>query len=310
MININLYVKIEKGIHKLMVKSMTGYGRAKQEIGGRNILVEMKSVNNRYLDCSVKLPRLFGFLEEKIKSYIASKGISRGKIEVFVSIDILEEIGISVELDTAYASSYIAALRRLSAEFGLPDDITTMAVAANRDIFSVKKADEDMDREWNNVLPVLEDAVAAFLASREREGANMKADIIAKKARVQELVSTIAPLSEADVRNQYTKIETRIKQLLGDVTVDEGRLITECALFADKIAIDEELVRLSSHFEAFDQILASDEPIGRKLDFLLQEINRETNTIGSKACDVAIAKIVVEIKSELEKIREQIQNIE
>ena len=138
----------------------------------------------------------------------------------------------------------------------------------------------------------------------------MKADIMSKKARVQELVATIAPLSEADVKNQYAKIESRIKQLLGDVAVDEGRLITKCALFADKVAIDEELVRLSSHFEAFDAILASDEPIGRKLDFLLQEINRETNTIGSKACDVAIAKIVVEIKSELEKIREQIQNIE
>ena len=293
-----------------MVKSMTGYGRAKQEIGGRNILVEMKSVNNRYLDCTVKLPKLFGFLEEKIKSYIASKGVSRGKIEIFVSIDILEEIGISVELDTAYATSYIAALRRLSQEFSLPDDITTMAVAANRDIFSVKKADEDMDREWNNVLPVLEEAVSAFLASREREGANMKADIMSKKARVQELVATIAPLSEADVKNQYAKIESRIKQLLGDVVVDESRLITECAIFADKVAIDEELVRLSSHFEAFEQIVASDEPVGRKLDFLLQEINRETNTIGSKACDVAIAKIVVEIKSELEKIREQIQNIE
>ncbi len=293
-----------------MVKSMTGYGRAKKEIGGRNILVEIKSVNNRYLDCSVKLPKLFGFLEEKIKSYISAKGISRGKIEIFVSIDILEEIGVSVELDTAYATSYIAALRRLSAEFGLPDDITTMAVAANRDIFSVKKADDDMEREWNNVLPVLEEAVAAFVAAREREGANMKADILSKKARVQALAAEIAPLSAADIQNQYAKLEARIKQLIGDITVDEGRLITECALFADKVAIDEELVRLSSHFEAFDAILESGEPVGRKLDFLLQEINRETNTIGSKACDVAIAKLVVEIKSELEKIREQIQNIE
>ncbi|MBQ8498071.1 MAG: YicC family protein [Clostridia bacterium] len=293
-----------------MVKSMTGYGRAKKELGGRNILVEIKSVNNRYLDCSVKLPKLFGFLEEKIKSYISARGISRGKIEIFVSIDILEEIGISVELDTAYATSYIAALRRLSAEFGLPDDITTMAVAANRDIFSVKKADEDMEREWDNVRLVLEEAVDAFIAAREREGANMQADILAKKARVQELAAKIAPLSEADIKAQYAKIEARIKQLIGDVSVDEGRLITECALFADKVAIDEELVRLSSHFEAFDTILESGEPVGRKLDFLLQEINRETNTIGSKACDVAIAKIVVEIKSELEKIREQIQNIE
>ena len=293
-----------------MIKSMTGYGRAKREIGGRNILVEIKSVNNRYLDCSVKVPKIFGFLEDKIKSYLSAKGISRGKIEVYVSIDILEEIGISVELDTAYAASYIKALRRLSEEFGLTNDISTMAVAANRDIFSVKKADEDMEREWNNLLPVLDEATAAFIASREREGANMKADIEAKKCRVMELAAKIAPLSEADVKNQYAKIEARIKQLIGDVAVDEARLITECAIFADKVAIDEELVRLASHFEAFDGILATDEPVGRKLDFLLQEINRETNTIGSKACDVAIAKIVVEIKSELEKIREQIQNIE
>ena len=293
-----------------MIKSMTGYGRAKKEIGGRNILVELKSVNNRYLDCTVKLPKLFGFLEEKIKSYISSKGISRGKVEIFVSIDILEEIGVSVELDRAYAKSYIDALRTLAAEFNLENDISVMSVAANRDIFSVKKADEDMDREWANVLPVLEEATAAFITSREREGANMKADILSKKANIEALVKKIAPLSEADAKNQYAKLESRIKQLLGDVVVDENRLITECALFADKIAIDEELVRLSSHFEAFDQIVASDEPVGRKLDFLLQEINRETNTIGSKACDVNIAKIVVEIKSELEKIREQNQNIE
>ncbi len=293
-----------------MIKSMTGYGRAKKEIGGRDILVEIKSVNNRYLDCTVKLPRLFGFLEEKIKSFISAKSISRGKVEIFVSIDILEEIGISVELDRAYAESYIAALRRLSEEFNLPNDITAMSVAANRDIFTVRKAGDDMEREWANVLPVLEEATAAFIASREREGANMKADILAKKARVKELAAKIAPLSEADIKNQYTKLEARIKALIGDVAVDESRLITECAVFADKVAIDEELVRLASHFEAFDNILLSDEPVGRKLDFLLQEINRETNTIGSKACDVEIAKLVVEIKSELEKIREQIQNIE
>lgn len=293
-----------------LIKSMTGYGRAVETVNGREFTVELRSVNNRYLDCTVKLPKLFGFLEEKIKSYISSKGISRGKVEIFVSIDILEEIGVSVELDRAYAKSYIDALKTLAAEFNLENDISVMSVAANRDIFSVKKADEDMDREWANVLPVLEEATAAFIASREREGANMKADILSKKANVEALVEKIAPLSEADVKNQYAKLESRIKQLLGDVVVDENRLITECALFADKIAIDEELVRLSSHFEAFDQIVASDEPVGRKLDFLLQEINRETNTIGSKACDVNIAKIVVEIKSELEKIREQIQNIE
>lgn len=293
-----------------MIKSMTGYGRAKKEIGGRNILVELKSVNNRYLDCSVKLPRLFGFLEEKIKSYITAKGISRGKVEISVSIEILEEIGVSVELDRTYAKSYIDALRRLASEFDLTNDISVMTVAANRDIFAVKKADEDMEREWLNVLPVLEEATDAFISSRTREGANMKADILSKKENVEALVAKIAPLSEADVKNQYEKLQSRIRQLLGDVSVDESRLITECALFADKIAIDEELVRLASHFEAFVQIVEGDGPVGRKLDFLLQEINRETNTIGSKASNVEIAKIVVEIKSELEKIREQIQNIE
>ena len=294
----------------IMIKSMTGYGRAKKEIGGRNILVELKSVNNRYLDCTVKLPKLFGFLEEKIKSYVTARGISRGKLEIFVSIEVLEEIGVTVELDRTYAKSYIDALRRLATEFDLANDISVMTVAANRDIFAVKKADEDMDREWQNLLPVLEEATDAFIASRVREGNNMRADILAKKATVESLVQRIAPLSEADVKSQYTKIEARIRQLLGDVSVDEGRLITECALFADKIAIDEELVRLGSHFEAFEQIVSGDGPVGRKLDFLLQEINRETNTIGSKACNVEIAKIVVEIKSELEKIREQIQNIE
>lgn len=293
-----------------MMKSMTAYGRAKKEIGGRDILVEIKSVNNRYLDYTIKLPRLFGFLEEKIKSYLASRGISRGKLDIFVAIDILEDTGVSVTLDRAYAASYIAALRQLSSEFGLPDNITTMSVASNHDIFAVKKADGDTEREWQNVLPVLTEAVDAFIASREREGANLKADILSKRKRVEELVAKIAPLSEGDIKNQYTKMELRIRQLLGDVAVDESRLITECALFADKLAIDEELVRLASHFEAFDAIVNTDEPVGRKLDFLLQEINRETNTIGSKACNAEIAKLVVEIKSELEKIREQVQNIE
>ncbi len=293
-----------------MIKSMTAYGRAKEEIGGRNILVEIKSVNNRYLDCSVKLPRLFGFLEDKIKSYLSAKGVSRGKVDVFVSIDILEEEGVSIEIDRAYTESYLAALRRLAADYDLPDDITVMKVAENRDVFAITKADDDMEREWQNLLPVLEEATNAFLAAREREGANMKADILTKKARVMELVAQIGPLSEADKAAQYEKLLTRIRQMLGDVSVDEGRLITECALYADKIAVDEELVRLASHFEAFDAIVASGDAVGRKLDFLLQEINRETNTIGSKACDLAIAKIVVEIKSELEKIREQIQNIE
>jgi uncharacterized protein (TIGR00255 family) len=186
-----------------------------------------------------------------------------------------------------------------------------MRVAQNRDIFAIKKAEEDAEAEWQALLPTLNEALDAFIAAREREGENMRRDISEKKARVKELAEKIAPLSRADAENQYQKMRERIHALVGDtVPLDEAKLITECAVFADKIAVDEETVRLASHFEAFDNILKSEEPVGRKLDFLLQEMNRETNTIGSKACNVEIAKIVVEMKSELEKIREQIQNIE
>lgn len=294
-----------------MIRSMTAYGRAKRETEERSVLVEIKSVNNRYFDCSVKISRLFGFLEEKIKSRLTERGISRGKIDVFVNIDIIENTGVEVELDRAYVKSYLDALRRLSEEFGLANDISTMRIAQNRDIFTVKKANEDIESEWQKFLPTLDEAIDAFIAARETEGANMKADILDKKARVEELVRKVAPLSQADIKGQFEKLQVRIAAIAGDsVAFDEGRLLTECALAADRLAIDEELVRLSSHFSAFDEIVESGEPVGRRLDFLLQEINRETNTIGSKANNAEIAKIVVEIKSELEKIREQIQNIE
>lgn len=293
-----------------MIRSMTAFGRAKEERGGRDITVEIKSVNNRYFDCSVKVPHLFSYFEEKIRSYVSSRQISRGKIDVFVKIDVTEQTGVEIKLDEAYAESYIAALKTLRDKFGLADDISTMRVAQNRDIFSVKSADEDAEREWENFLPVLTAAVDAFVAAREREGANMRADIEAKKARVMELADKIGPLSEADKAASYERIKARVKQLAGEVPLDEGRIITECGLYADKLAVDEELVRLASHFAEFDRILDANEPAGRKLDFLLQEINRETNTIGSKASNAEIAKYVVEMKSELEKIREQVQNIE
>lgn len=293
-----------------MIRSMTAYGRAKRETPDRRVTVEIKSVNNRYLDCSVKLPRLFGFLEEKIKARLSERGISRGKIDVFVNIDIIENPGIEIELDTVYVKSYLAALRRLSEEFDLPDDISTMRVAQNHDIFSVKKADEDIEAEWSRFLPVLDEAIDAFIAAREKEGENMRADIVEKRNTVEALAKKIAPLSREDIVSQYEKIRAKIQSIAGDIEFDEGKLLTECALAADRLAIDEELVRLDSHFKAFDDIVASGEPVGRKLDFLLQEINRETNTIGSKVNNADIAKIVVEMKSELEKIREQIQNIE
>ncbi len=294
-----------------MIRSMTAFGRATGKAPGRDIIVEIKSVNNRFFDCQVKLPRLFSFLEDNVKKQLSSRGIARGKVDVYISIDVTDTAGVEVEIDKTYAKSYIAALRKLSEEFDLPCDITTMRVAQNRDIFAIKKAEEDAEAEWQALLPTLNEALDAFIAAREREGENMRRDISEKKARVKELAEKIAPLSRADAENQYQKMRERIHALVGDtVPLDEAKLITECAVFADKIAVDEETVRLASHFEAFDNILKSEEPVGRKLDFLLQEMNRETNTIGSKACNVEIAKIVVEMKSELEKIREQIQNIE
>jgi uncharacterized protein (TIGR00255 family) len=294
-----------------MIRSMTAFGRATGKAPGRDIIVEIKSVNNRFFDCQVKLPRLFSFLEDKVKKQLSSRGIARGKVDVYISIDVTDTAGVEVEIDRTYAKSYIAALRKLAEEFDLPCDITTMRVAQNRDIFAIKKAEEDAEAEWQALLPTLNEALDAFIAAREREGENMRRDIAEKKANVKAMAEKIAPLSRADAENQYEKMRERIHALVGDtVPLDEAKLITECAVFADKIAVDEETVRLASHFDAFDAILESAEPVGRKLDFLLQEMNRETNTIGSKACNVEIAKIVVEMKSELEKIREQIQNIE
>lgn len=290
---------------------MTAFGRATGKAPGRDIIVEIKSVNNRFFDCQVKLPRVFAFLEENVKKHISERGISRGKVDVYITIDVTDTAGIEVDIDKTYAKSYIDALKRLSEEFELPCDITTMRVAQNRDIFALKRAQEDTEAEWQALLPVLDTALDAFIEARNREGENLKRDIAEKKAKVKELAEKIPPLSRADTLNQYEKMKERINAIIGGaVQLDESKLITECAVFADKIAVDEETVRLSSHFEAFDSMLESTEPVGRKLDFLLQEMNRETNTIGSKACDTEIARIVVEMKSELEKIREQIQNIE
>jgi uncharacterized protein (TIGR00255 family) len=294
-----------------MIRSMTAFGRATGKAPGRDIIVEIKSVNNRFFDCQVKLPRLFAFLEDNVKKQLSARGIARGKVDVYITIDVTDTAGVEVDIDRTYAKSYIDALRKLSAEFDLPCDITTMRVAQNRDIFAVKKAEEDAEAEWQALLPVLNEALDAFIAAREKEGENMRRDIAEKKENVMAMAAKIAPLSERDKAEQYEKMKERIRDLVGDsVQIDEAKLITECAVYADKIAVDEEIVRLASHFEAFDAILEANEPVGRKLDFLMQEMNRETNTIGSKACDMEIARIVVEMKSELEKIREHIQHIE
>lgn len=295
-----------------MARSMTAYGRAAALRDGKEITVELKSVNNRYFDCNIKLPRMYGFLEEKIKHFLANGHISRGKVDVFVTIEVAESQGLAVSLDEAYAAEYLRALTTLRDKFGLTDDITTMRVAQNRDLFLQKQPTEDSDAVWQAVEPVLAEAVCAFLAMREREGARLAADLAAKKAHLVELVAQIEAASAGETERYQARLVEKLTATLEkfDYPLDSARILTECAIFADRVAIDEELVRLASHFAAFDEMLASDDPIGRKLDFLLQEMNRETNTMGSKTSELAVTKLVIEMKNELEKIREQIQNLE
>ncbi len=297
-----------------MIRSMTAFGRAVKTgtADGKNITVELKSVNNRYLDCSVKISRAYSFLEDRVRQYVQANGISRGKLDVYVGVEVVENIGMTIDIDKALADSYITALKRLRDEFGLRDDISVMSVAQNREIFNVTKPEEDAERDWLSIKPVLDEAIAAFIKVRETEGEKLKADILDKLSKIEKIVEKIKEHSEEDIGAYKIKFETRLKALLADnmVELNPQMVLTECAIYADRVAIDEELVRLGCHFDAMREIFKSDEPVGRKLDFLMQEMNRETNTIGSKASNVEIAALVVEIKSELEKIREQLQNIE
>ncbi|NLB16465.1 MAG: YicC family protein [Clostridiales bacterium] len=295
-----------------MTASMTAFGRAQKTFDDKVITVEIRSVNNRYFDCSTRLPRLFGFLEEKIRPYIQSRKISRGKIDVSVNVDLIGTVGTEVRLDDVYTKSYIDALKRLRDEFSLTDDISVMTIASNRDLFLTRKPDEDTDRVWDEVRSTVDEALDVFIAARLTEGNNLKTDILTKRDRLTEMKNRVGELSEKSIIDYRTKLETRLRTVLEDLSLefDSQRILTECALFADKVSVDEELVRLDSHFKAMDGIFAAAEPCGRKLDFLVQEMNREINTIGSKCSDIEITSIVVDMKNELEKIREQIQNIE
>lgn len=296
----------------IMFRSMTAFGRARQTVNGKDITAEIKSVNNRYLDVNVKISRMYSFLEDKIKQYISSRGISRGKIEIYVNVDQLEQQGVEISLDTAYAKSYIDALYKLRDTFGLKDDITVTRIASNKEIFNVKKPEDDLEGDWNDIRAVLDIAIDGFIERRITEGENLLKNIREKIENIKGYVSKISENSERDTGEYAAKLKERILKFLDDqaMHIDEQRILTEVAIFADKVAIDEELVRLDSHFGAFEEIAASNEPAGRKLDFLVQEMNRETNTIGSKASNSDTAHLVVNVKNELEKIREQIQNIE
>jgi uncharacterized protein (TIGR00255 family) len=291
---------------------MTAFGRAKRQGETKDITIEIKSVNSRFFDCNVKLPRAYIFLEERIKEHIKQNAVGRAKVDVFVTVDNHTSGLGNVGIDSAYLESYLSALYRLRDEFGLKDDISVMTVARNHDIFQIKKPEEDIEHDWERVLTVLAKAVDTFLTVREREGERLAEDLRGKMQNIKGAVDRIEELSALDVSTYRERLAERIREALNDnqITPDETRLLTECAIHADKIAVDEEMVRLRTHFGAFEEILSSGEPVGRKLDFLMQEMNREINTTGSKCSDAQIAHLVVDVKCELEKIREQIQNLE
>ena len=267
-----------------MIKSMTAYGRARGTVAGRDITVEIKSVNNRFFDCSVRIPRAFSFLEERVKPYLTSRSIARGTVDVFISIDVVDSPEVNIALDEGFAQKYIEALRTLGERFGLRDDISVMSVAQNKDIFIQVKPEEDIESDWQALCSVLDPAIDSFIAAREREGANIARDLLSKVDSIEVMVDEIDKLSQSDALSYREKLEERLREMLSDnrIVFDENRILTECAIFADKIAIDEELVRLRSHFGAFRAIFESDEPVGRRLDFLTQELNREHTQGGGR----------------------------
>jgi len=292
-----------------MIKSMTGYGRFQQTIDGKDITVEIRSVNHRFFEFSAKTSRGYGFLEDKLKSFVQSQ-VSRGKIDMYVSIVSLDDGAVVVEVNKTLAGGYVNALRSLAEDFGLTDDISVSTVARYSDIFTIRRAQEDEDAVWEAVKTVAQGAVDSFIAMREREGAKLKADVVQRADTIIAAVEEVEKASPETLARYRERLYNKVSELLGDRSVDEQRIITECAIFADRIAVDEETVRLRSHIEQLRAVLDSNEPAGRKLDFIVQEINRETNTIGSKSQNTSIAHTVVAMKAEIEKIREQIQNIE
>lgn len=292
-----------------MLKSMTGFGRAQKEIDGYVITVELKSVNHRYFEFSSRVPRQYGFLDEKLKSYINGK-VSRGKIECYVTIEALNTDTADVVVNHTLATAYVNALKEIAETYKLKDDFGASTISRFPEVLVVRKSDEDEEKLWGYVREVCSEAIDKFVAMREVEGSKMKDDIYSRGQFILDCVSYIEERSPQTVKEYNDKLVERVHELLGDVSLDESRILQEVAIYADKVAVAEETVRLRSHIEQLNAFISSDEPVGRKMDFLVQEINRETNTIGSKANDVDIARKVVDIKAEVEKIREQIQNIE
>lgn len=288
---------------------MTGFGRCLESVDGKTIIVEIKSVNHRYYEFTSRVPRSCGYLDEKLKSFIQGQ-VSRGKIDVGVSI---QSDGVSdekIEVNSEVAKGYITALRRANEELGLEDDLTLSRIMRLPDIFDVKKIEEDEETVWNEVKSVAEKALERFIAMREAEGEKMREDILSRLDYITELVKKIEKKSPETTEKYRKKLFDKITEVLKDTNVDEQRILTEAAIFSEKTAVDEETVRLRSHINQCREMLSMNEAVGRKLDFLIQEFNREANTIGSKCQDIEITKVVVDLKSEIEKIREQVQNIE
>ncbi len=292
-----------------MVKSMTGYGRGEAVLNGRSIIVEVRSVNNRYLDCSVKLPRLYIFAEEAIKSRVQNS-ISRGKVDVFVTLDNTQGEQVVVSVNPSVADSYYKALTELGARYSLREDISVSLLSRFPDVLLVEKSQEDVDAVAQDICAVLDMALADFTAMRQREGEKLAQDIRNRAATITQLLAKVEERSPQTVSEYRTKLEARMQEVLSNTQLDPARILTEAAIFADKVAVDEETVRLHSHLDQLEEMLTGGVPVGRKLDFLIQEFNREANTIGSKCSDLEISRHVVDIKAEIEKIREQVQNVE
>lgn len=292
-----------------MVKSMTGYGRAVETVNGREFTVEVRSVNNRYLDCTVKLPRGLSFGEDAVKQAVKAR-ITRGKVDVFVSVRSEGAQDTTVSLNKPMVEGYIAAMEQMKRDYGLAGDITVAMVAALPEAFLLDKPQVDEEQLLKDFLSVTDKALAAFDTMRRVEGQALEQDLRSRGSTVLSLVEQVEGGSTQTVTDYRLRLENKLKEVLASTSIDESRILTEAAIFADKVAVDEETVRLRSHLSQMNTMLETGEPIGRKLDFLLQEMNREANTIGSKCTDVRLAKVVVEIKAELEKIREQTQNIE
>jgi len=298
-----------------VLKSMTGYGRSQKILNGRDILVEIRSVNHRYYEYSSRIPRSYSYIDDKLKTLLKT-GISRGKVEVSVSINTIEGKDTVIAVNKAVAEGYVNALRSLNEEMGsngstwLEDDLKLSKLIKLPDIFNIQKTPDDEEQVWNDVSEVTAEALEKFVSMRQTEGERLRNDVIEKSDAILEMVAKVEELSPQTVENYRNRLFKKLSEVLEDKNIDEQRIVTEAAIFSEKIAVDEETVRLRSHISQLRSMLDSDETVGRKLDFIVQEMNREVNTIGSKAQDLNVTRIVVDMKAEIEKIREQIQNIE